>query len=85
MKTLLVIISMFICITLSSQIKVDANGNYVSTSVGRTKGDTINTGKTYTDSKGVTYPVFKSASGKLYYPRFAKTSGNYYRYYLKVN
>ena len=71
-------------ISLSSQVKVDAKGNYVSTSSIRAKGDTINTGKTYTDSKGIVYQVFKSSTGKLYCPRVSKT-GNYYRYYLKVN
>lgn len=84
MKTFIAILFLMVSLTLSSQVKVDAQGNYVSTSVGRTKGDTINTGKTYTDSKGVVYPVFKSSTGKLYCPRISK-NGNYYRYYLKVS
>lgn len=85
MKTFITFLLLAVTLTLCSQIKIDAKGNYVSSSYSRVKGDTVNTGKTYTDSKGVTYPVFKSSTGKLYCPRISKTSGNYYRYYLKVN
>ena len=69
--------------TYSQQVKVDKNGNYIS-ATNSSKADTINTGKTFTDSKGLVYPVYKSAKGKLYYPRISK-SGTYYRVYLKIN
>lgn len=85
MKTMLIILSLLIVsLTCLSQVKVDKSGNYVQVESVSGKRDTVNTGKTFTDSKGKVYPVFKSSTGKLYVGKVSK-SGNYYRYYLKVN
>ena len=81
----LIFATLFVATTLTAgaQVRRDANGNYY-TSV-RVKSDTVNTGHTYTDSKGNNYPVFRSArSGRLVVPRFSQT-GNYYRQYLKLD
>ena len=84
MKKLLVLLMLsFSLISYSQNAKVDKEGNFVALSKTRAKQDTINTGKTFTDSKGKVYPVFKTKRGKLYYPRISK-SGNYYRAYIKV-
>ena len=83
MKAIIVLISLMLSFTLSSQIKVDNKGNYVEVNSVSSKRDTVNTGKTFTDSKGKVYPVFKSSTGKIYVGKVSK-SGNYYRYYLKV-
>ena len=84
MKTIIVLISLMLSITLSSQIKIDSKGNYIQETTVSGKRDTVNTGKTFTDNKGKVYPVFKSSTGKLYVGKVSK-AGNYYRYYLKVN
>lgn len=85
MKTIIVLISLMLSLTLSSQVKVDSKGNYIEVSkVNSGKRDTVDTGKTYTNTKGITFKVFKSSTGKLYVGKVSK-SGNYYRYYLKVN
>ena len=84
MKKLLVLLMLsFSLISYSQNAKVDKEGNFVSISKTKAKQDTINTGKTFTDSKGKVYPVFKTKRGKLYYPRVSK-NGNYYRAYIKV-
>jgi len=62
---------------------VDANGNYQAVSKATADKGT-DTGKTFTDSKGAVYPVFKSSAGKLYYIRTSKTSGNDYKVYLTL-
>lgn len=84
MKKLLVFLMLsFTLFSYSQNAKVDKNGNFVSISKSTAKQDTIDTGKTFTDSKGKVYPVFKTQRGKLYYPRISK-SGKYYRAYLKL-
>lgn len=84
MKKLLVLLMLsFSLISYSQNAKVDKDGNFISISNNKAKSDTINTGKTFTDSKGKVYPVFKTKRGKLYYPRISK-SGRYYRAYLKI-
>ena len=63
---------------------VDANGNYQAVTHKKVASEQSNTGKTFTDSKGAVYPVFKSSAGKLYYIRTSKTSGNDYKVYLTL-
>ena len=85
MKKLLVLLMLsFTLFSYSQNAKVNKEGNFVSISNNKGNSDTINTGKTFTDSKGKVYPVFKTKRGKLYYPRVSK-SGNYYRAYLKLD
>ncbi len=84
MKKLLVLLMLsFSLFSYSQNAKVDKEGNFVAVS-NTVKQDTIDTGKTFTDSKGKVYPVFKTKRGKLYYPRVSK-NGNYYRAYLKLD
>ena len=85
MKQLLFsIVLLLVYITGSAQtnVKQDATGNYIAVQA----RDTVTakpTGKTYTDSKGNTYPVYVSKNGKLFVNRISKT-GNPYRQYLKL-
>lgn len=66
-------------------VKRDSTGNYSSLTIASIKGSSEkDTGKTFTDSKGVKYPVFESTNGKLFYYKTAKSSGNVYKVYLKV-
>ena len=83
----LIFATLFVATTLTAgaQVRRDANGNYYTSGRIRVKSDTVNTGHTYTDSKGNNYPVFRSASGKLFVPRFSKQTGDYYRQYLKLD
>ena len=85
MKKLLVLLMLsFTLFSYSQNATIDKEGNFVAVSKTTAKQDTIDTGKTFTDSKGKVYPVFKTKRGKLYYPRVSK-NGNYYRAYLKLD
>lgn len=85
MKQLLFIIALSLTmftVQAQSQVKQDSTGNYYS--VTKTKEPARSTGKTFTDSKGVVYPVMQSASGKLYVIRTSKKTGKTYKQYLKL-
>jgi hypothetical protein len=60
------------------------DGNYIAAKNQATGKQDKPTGKTYTDAKGIVYPLLISVNGKLYYMRTSKT-GNVYKAYLKVN
>lgn len=65
----------------SQNVKQDKSGNYYA--IGRNDSTQAKqTGNTYTDSKGIVYPVYISKKGKLFVIRTSKT-GNKYNYYLK--
>ncbi len=63
-------------------VKQDANGNYIATKAAIVADKA--TGKTFTDSKGIKYPVYLSKNGKLYIIRTTKESGKKYKQYLKI-
>jgi len=88
MKNLSLIAAVLIAITfsVSAQTKVvqTKEGNYTAATVTKTsKSKSVETGKTFTDSKGVKYPVYKSVNGKLFYKRTSK-KGNVYNVYLTL-
>lgn len=55
------------------------DGNYIEIVF----SDTL-TGKTYTDKKGVIYPVYRTENDKIYVWILNQKSGKKYRKYLKV-
>lgn len=87
MKKLLLILTLIAaCLTTYSQNTVkNKDGNYsaIKTTTTGTTGAKP-TGKTYTDSKGVIYPVLISKNGKLFIIRTSK-AGNKYNFYLQVD
>lgn len=84
----LIIIAVIACIAsyhaCGQTIRKDAQGNYHAVK-DSSKSVAIPTGKTYTDSKGVVYPVFKTSKGKLFVEKTSGKTGKKYRYYLKLN
>ena len=80
-KLIISIVILIISLACNAQnVKQDAAGNYVSLSVENTARES---GKTYTDAKGTTYPVMISKNGKLFVIRTSK-AGNKYNQYLKL-
>lgn len=77
-----VILVLAMSATAQTKVTRDQQGNYVSVSAPKTEPK--NTGKVYTDSKGVKYPVYESARGKLYIVRTSKKTGKKYNQYLTV-
>lgn len=67
--------------TAQNTVRMDENGNFVQVTTQETTRDTI-TGKTFTNSKGIIFEVFKGAKGGLYYWKKSK-NGNWYKVYLK--
>lgn len=87
MKKLIVTIAVALLsiVTVNAQkVTTDASGNYVTVKTDRVKAEAKETGKTFTDSKGVVYPVMISANGKLFVIKTSKNTGNEYRMYLKT-
>lgn len=66
-----------------ANVSVDADGNFVAVKTTATSTG-IKTDKTYTDAKGVVYPVYRSKNGKHYVIKTSKKTGNEYKMYLKL-
>jgi hypothetical protein len=87
---IMLVVLLILSLGVQAQVTVtkDKDGNYTAksrpASSDSTKTDTGKpTGKTYTDSKGVKYPVLLSPTGKLYVMRTSAKTGNKYKQYLK--
>ena len=67
-------------------VKTESKPNAVRTADGnyRAINEEINTGKTFTDSNGKVYPVFKTSSGKLYIKKVSAKTGKTYKSYLRL-
>ena len=66
-------------------IKQDAKGNYIAVKATSGSAGTTSarpTGKTFTDTKGIIYPVMISKNGKLFVIRTSKTGNKYNQYLL---
>ena len=84
MKKLILIFAIIFAHNCQAQTIVkDANGNYQQ--VQKAKEEPIKTGNFYTDSKGIKYPIYKSARGKLFVIKTSKNTGNQYKIYLNSN
>ena len=86
MKTILISIFLLLCMTCMSQQKVnkDSTGNYTAVSTVKAKSSDKATGKYFTDSKGIKYPVYISVNNKLYYWKVSAKTGNKYKVYITV-
>lgn len=88
MKQLLVLLAVIFSMNVHAQsrIKVDSSGNFYQLKAEVVyDSSSANTGKTYTDSKGIKYPVYMSRTGKYYILRTSKNTGNQYKQYLKID
>lgn len=79
--TLFIIISALTASYAQTIVK-DANGNFTAVKSSRDTAQDINTGKTYTDTKGHVFSVYQSKRGKLYALVTSK-NGVVYKKYLK--
>ena len=84
-KLLLTLLALGLFMNLTAQnCKVDKNGNYTATPSNTSrKSEAKPTGKTFTDSKGKSYPVYVSKTGKPFVKKTSEKSGKEYPYYLK--
>lgn len=80
--TLTTIAILIFGLTINAQnAKKDVSGNYVAL---KKESVAVNTGKTFTDSKGETLPVYETEKGKKYVIKVSKKTGKEYKMYLKV-
>jgi hypothetical protein len=63
---------------------IDQSGNYVAVSHEAAKVEPTATKQTYTDSKGVVYPVWLNSKGKPFVYRVSRNTGVEYKFYLQV-
>ncbi len=69
----------------SQNVVQDKNGNYVAIKSNTMNTDSLkSTGKTYTDTKGVSYAVYITRTNKLFVIKTSKNTGNKYKMYLKL-
>lgn len=84
MKTLITLMLLVLgTMTLHAQTGIDKDGNFYQTSKSKTPPKSTN--KTYTNSKGDKYPVFETATGKMFINMKSKKSGKEYRKYLEFD
>ena len=84
MKKLVLCISMMLAFGLVSNAQsVQRKGNtFTQISNKKSAGKEIKTKYTYTDSKGVVYPVYLSSTGKAFIKKVSKKTGKEYKQYV---
>ena len=84
MKRMIICISMMLAFGLVSNAQsVTRQGNsFTQVSNKKSAGKEIKTQYTYTDSKGVVYPVWLSSTGKAFIKKVSKKTGKEYRQYV---
>ena len=86
MKKLLIAAIMLLSLNVGVQAQsVERKGNnftQVSNKGGKSGGKETKTQYTYTDSKGVVYPIYLSSTGKAFIKKVSKKTGKEYRQYL---
>lgn len=82
MKKIITIIALLIATTAaySQNVQRDEKGNFIT--VRSIKQKPVSTTYTYTDSKGIVYPVYMTATGRYFVFRVSRNTGKEYRYYL---
>lgn len=84
MKKMIICISMMLAFGLVSNAQnVTRQGNtFTQVFNKKSAGKETKTQYTYTDSKGVVYPVYLSSTGKAFIKKVSKKTGKEYRQYL---
>ena len=84
MKKLFMCITMMLSLGLATQAQsVQKRGNnFTQVSNKKSSDKETKTQYTYTDSKGVVYPVWLSSTGKAFIKKVSKKTGKEYKQYL---
>ena len=81
-----IIIAAIMLFSLSMNIQAQSvqkqGNNFTQVSNKKSSGKETKTQYTYTDSKGVVYPVWLSSTGKAFIKKVSKKTGKEYRQYL---
>ena len=84
MKKLFIAVIMLFSLNMGIQAQsVQKQGNnFTQVTNKKSSGKEVKTQYTYTDSKGVVYPVWLSSTGKAFIKRISKKTGKEYKQYL---
>ena len=84
MKNLIYATLMLMSLSLGVQAQnVERKGNtFTQVTNKKSSGKEVKTQYTYTDSKGNTYPIYLSSTGKAFILRVSKKSGKEYKQYM---
>ena len=84
MKRLLitVLLPLTLCINSNAQSTIRSGNTFTQVSSKSGEGKETKTQYTYKDSKGNTYPVYLSSTGKAFIKKVSKKSGKEYKQYL---
>lgn len=82
MKYLIIILLSILCMNNSNAQNIVQKGNSFTQVQKSSSAKETKTQYTYTDSKGNTYPVYLSGTGKAYIKRISKKSGKEYKSYM---
>jgi hypothetical protein len=66
--------------TIVANCSIDQSGNYVA--VAKMNAEPTATKQTYTDSKGVVYPVWLNSKGRPFVYKVSRNTGVEYKFYL---
>lgn len=86
MKKLLMFLILAVAMSAANgqtKAKQTKDGNYVAIDTS-TGGELIAAGKTFTDGKGQTFPLYKTKTGKFFYLKTSKKTGKQYRSYITI-
>ena len=81
MKMLIYLLLMVSLSASGQNVKRDSNGNYVT--ISPVKEKPVKTKYTYTDSKGIIYPVYQTSKGGRFVYKISKKTGKLYKMTLK--
>lgn len=84
MKNLIYAVLMLMSLSLGVQAQnVERKGNtFTQVTNKKSSGKEVKTQYTYTDSKGNTYPIYLSGTGKAFILKVSKKSGKEYKQYM---
>ncbi len=86
MKQFLIILIFLTCGNLQAQTVTTTDGKtYTATIKAKQEAKPEQTGKTFIDSKGNSYPILKSQNGSFFVVRISAKTGKEYKQYLKLN
>lgn len=83
MKHLFIMLVMMLAFsTANAQSYTRRGDNFTQVST-KTSGNATKTKFTWTDSKGKSYPIFVTSTGRCYVNKVSSKTGKEYKYYLK--
>lgn len=78
----LVTLALMCCIDAAGQNVTKKGNNFTQVANQKSSGKETKTAYTFTDSKGNSYPIYLSSTGKAFIKKVSKNTGKEYRQYI---